>query len=92
MEHIQNSFAKLMENENFKNRYEVLKAEVMTHPRVKEFIDEHKGEVTTSMIERSLVKLYEYIGQSVGCVDCPDLGSCKICYKGTSQSLLFKGR
>ncbi len=25
MEHIQNSFAKLMENENFKNRYEVLK-------------------------------------------------------------------
>ena len=32
----------------FKNRYEVLKAEVMAHPRVKEFIDEHKGEVTTS--------------------------------------------
>ena len=42
MEHIQNSFAKLMENENFKNRYEVLKAE-MAHPRVKEFIDEHQG-------------------------------------------------
>ena len=35
MEHIQNSFAKLMENENFKNRYEVLKSEVMAHPRVK---------------------------------------------------------
>lgn len=49
----------------------------MAHPRVKEFIDEHRGEVTTSMIERSLVKLYEYIGQSVGCADCPDLGSCK---------------
>lgn len=92
MEHIQNSFAKLMENKNFKNRYEVLKAEVMAHPRVKEFIDEHKGEVTTSMIERSLVKLYEYIGQSVGCADCPDLGSCKTCCKDMSQSLLSKVR
>lgn len=91
MEHIQNSFTKLMENKNFKNRYEVLKAEVMAH-RVKEFIDEHKGEVTTSMIERSLVKLYEYIGQSVGCADCPDLGSCKICYKDMSRSSSSKVR
>ena len=38
------------------------------------------------MIERSLVKLYEYIGQSVGCADCPDLGSCKTCCKDMSKA------
>ncbi|WP_459499167.1 primosomal protein DnaI [Bacillus sp. C1] len=92
MEHIQNSFAKLMQNENFKNRYEVLKAEVMAHPRVKEFIEEHKGEVTTSMIERSLVKLYEYIGQSVGCGDCPNLESCKNMIQGYEPKLIIQGK
>lgn len=51
-----------MENENFKNRYEVLKVEVMVYLCVKEFIDEYKGEVMIFMIECSFVKLYEYIG------------------------------
>lgn len=92
MEPIQNTFAKLMQNENFKNRYEVLKEEVMAHPRVKSFIEEHKGEVTTSMVERSLVKLYEYIGQSVGCKDCPNLESCKNMIQGYEPKLIIQGK
>ena len=92
MEPIQNTFAKLMQNANFKNRYEVLKEEVMAHPRVKAFIEEHQGEVTTSMIERSLVKLYEYIGQSVGCKDCPNLESCKNMIQGYEPKLIIQGK
>ncbi|PHA00716.1 primosomal protein DnaI [Bacillus pseudomycoides] len=92
MEPIQNTFTKLMQNENFKNRYEVLKQEVMAHPRVKEFIEEHQGEVTTSMIERSLVKLYEYTGQSVGCLDCPNLESCKNMIQGYEPKLIIQGK
>lgn len=92
MERMQNTFTKLMQNENFKNRYEVLKAEVMAHPRVKEFIEEHKGEVTTSMVERSLVKLYEYIGQSVGCKDCPNLETCKNMIQGYEPKLVIQGK
>ncbi|MEH6888658.1 primosomal protein DnaI [Bacillus sp. JJ864] len=92
MEPIQNTFAKLMKNENFKNRYEVLKEEVMAHPRVKAFIEEHQGEVTMSMVERSLVKLYEYIGQSVGCKDCPNLESCKNMIQGYEPKLIIQGK
>ena len=44
------------------------------------------------MIERSLVKLYEYIGQSVGCVDCPDLGSCKNMLQGYEPKLVIQGK
>ncbi|HDX9587451.1 primosomal protein DnaI [Bacillus multifaciens] len=92
MEPIQNTFAKLMQNENFKNRYEVLKEEVMAHPRVKSFIEEHQGEVTMSMVERSLVKLYEYIGQSVGCEDCSNLESCKNMIQGYEPKLIIQGK
>ena len=81
-----------MKNENFKQRYEVLRQEVIEHPRVKEFIDLHNGDVTTSMIERSLVKLYEFIGQSVGCEGCPNLASCKNMIQGYEPKLIIQGK
>lgn len=92
LNHIQNSLAKLMQNKDFKHRYEALRSEVMKNPRIKEFIAENQGEVTTSMIDRSLVKLYEYVGQSIGCSDCPNLGSCKNMLQGYEPKLIIQGK
>ncbi|GAA3320708.1 hypothetical protein GCM10020331_032810 [Ectobacillus funiculus] len=85
MEHVQNSFANLMKkNEDFKKRYASLKEQVLSHPRIQQFLLEQEGEVTTSMLEGSLVKLYEYIGQSMNCDDCQTLEQCKkICCRAT---------
>ena len=47
MESYSKSFTKLDGNKTLKSGYEVLKAEVMAHPRVKEMCSEHKGEVTS---------------------------------------------
>ncbi|MFD3445353.1 primosomal protein DnaI [Microbacteriaceae bacterium 4G12] len=92
MEHIQNAFTKLNQNENFKKRYESLKQEVMAHPRVQQFIKEHPEEVTTSMLERSLIKLYEYIGQSVACDHCQSLDVCKNMIPGYHPHLVIQGK
>ncbi|WP_369902327.1 primosomal protein DnaI [Bacillus manliponensis] len=92
MEPIQNAFANLMNKESFKKRYEDLRQEVMVHPRVQAFLEEHKGEVTTSMVDRSLVKLYEYIGQSVGCKECPSLENCKNMIQGYEPKLIIQGK
>jgi primosomal protein DnaI len=91
MEHIQNALTKLKQNEDFKKRYESLKKEVISHPRVKEFIDKNE-EVTTSMLERSLVKLYEYIEQSVGCSECESLERCKNMIQGYHPHLVIQGK
>ncbi|MFX3623955.1 MAG: primosomal protein DnaI [Ectobacillus sp.] len=92
MEPIQGAFKKLIQNEDFKKRYESMREEVMSHPRIKQFVEEHKGEVTTSMLERSLIKLYEYIGQSVDCKECPSLEECKNMLQGYHPHLVIQGR
>jgi primosomal protein DnaI len=91
MEPIQNAFAKLIQKEGFRKRYESLREEVISHPRIKQFIAEHE-EVTTSMLERSLVKLYEYIGQSVECNECPSLEGCKNMLQGYHPHLVVQGK
>ncbi|UOY94263.1 primosomal protein DnaI [Ectobacillus sp. JY-23] len=91
MERIQNAFGQLIQREGFKERYEALKQEVMSHPRVKEFVNTHE-EVTSSMVERSLMKLYEYIGQSVSCENCPNLDGCKNMIQGYHPHLVIQGK
>ncbi|MBO9130596.1 primosomal protein DnaI [Bacillus sp. 165] len=92
MERMQNAFAKLIKNENFKNRYEALKEEVMSHPRIQLFLAEHKDTVTNEMIERSLIKLYEYIGQSIECEGCGSLAQCKNMLQGYHPHLVIQGK
>ncbi|WP_028400930.1 primosomal protein DnaI [Ectobacillus panaciterrae] len=91
MEPIQNAFGKLIQKEGFKERYESLKEEVISHPHIQQFIEEHE-EVTTSMVERSLIKLYEYIGQSVACKECPSLEGCKNMIQGYHPHLIIQGK
>ncbi|WP_342044688.1 primosomal protein DnaI [Bacillus sp. OTU530] len=92
MEHVQNSFANLMKNEDFKKRYASLKEQVLSHPRIQQFLLEQEGEVTTSMLEGSLVKLYEYIGQSMNCDECQTLEQCKNMLQGYHPHLVIQGK
>lgn len=63
MENINETLKRLSSNPSFRKRYEEMKQEIITHPDIRAFLDAHHGEVTKSMIEKSWMKLYEFISQ-----------------------------
>ncbi|MFF3023600.1 primosomal protein DnaI [Gottfriedia sp. NPDC057948] len=92
MEPIQNAFSALMKNKQFQDTFQKMRQEVRSHPKIISFLAEHKNEITDQMIDSSLVKLYEYIGQSVNCEDCPSFNECKNMVHGYHPHLMIQGK
>jgi primosomal protein DnaI len=91
MKPIQDSLKKLSNHAGFQQRYEQIKHEVLNHSEVREFINAHQDEITNDTINRSLVKLYEYINQSKECNKCESLNTCKNMLQGFHPHLELKG-
>lgn len=92
MEHMSNSFKKLTNRPDFNERYNELKKEVLNNPDVQAFITKHTNEIEEGMINRSLMKLYEFINQSKRCEKCPSLSECKNILEGYHPLLIIQGR
>ncbi|GGI10259.1 primosomal protein DnaI [Gottfriedia solisilvae] len=92
MEPIQNAFTALMKNKQFQDTFEKMRHEVRSHPKVAPFLIQNKNEITDDMIDKSLNKLYEYIGQSVECHDCPTFEGCKNLVQGYHPHLIIQGK
>jgi primosomal protein DnaI len=88
---INETLSKLINREDFKKRYEQLKNEVLSHPEVHSFIRKHQDVITEGAIDRSLIKLYEFIGQSKNCNQCPSLEQCRNILKGYHPHLVVQG-
>src|SRR5690606_4407711 len=82
---------KLSNNTNFQQRFEQIKHEVLNHPHIRSFINAHEDQITNDVINRSLVKLYEYINQSKECDKCESLSTCKNMLQGYHPHLVFTG-
>jgi primosomal protein DnaI len=91
LDSIQNSLKKLAGSQTFKERYEKMRQEIMQDDYVKHFIEKNQGKVTKTMVDNSMMKLYEYISQSKQCVDCPSLSECKNMMKGYDPHLVIRG-
>lgn len=89
MERINQTLKRLASNENFQKRYEKMRNETLNHPDIKSFIRKHQNEITEEMIEKSLIKLYEYTNQSKDCELCPGLDSCINIMKGYHPELVL---
>ncbi|MFY4774642.1 primosomal protein DnaI [Metabacillus sp. RGM 3146] len=92
MEQIGQAMKNVTGREDFQTRLQGLKKEVTSHPDVKPFLELHKDELNDDIIDRSLIKLYEYIGQSKNCSDCPSLGECKNLVQGYHPHLVLQGK
>lgn len=77
--------------ENFAKRLEHLKHEVLNNPEVRDFLDRHQDRLTEGMIDRSLMKLYEYANQSKDCNKCDNLDRCRNILQGYHPQLVFHG-
>ena len=90
MKPIQTSLKKWMnENKDFKSRHLQLKSDVLSHPKITQFMKEHP-QITDEEIEKRLNKLYEFTTQSVQCEKCSTFGNCKNILKGYSPILRFE--
>lgn len=93
MRNIKDSLQGLIKNDaNFRERYENIRKEIISHPKVEAFFIEHREELSKDMVERSLMKLYEFIGQSTNCGECESLEACKNILKGYEPHLVIKDK
>ncbi|MBY0124041.1 primosomal protein DnaI [Bacillus sp. S/N-304-OC-R1] len=90
MEKINDTLKRLAGKENFQQRYERQRRETLNHPDVKAFLKSHEEELTDSMIEKGMVKLYEYSNQSKECNKCPSLDGCVNFMKGYHPKLVIE--
>lgn len=89
MKPIQTSLQRwIQDNETFQQRHETMKREILTHPQIVEFLNEHP-QITEKEIDKRLNKLYEYMTQSIRCDKCQNYESCKNMLQGYSPILQY---
>jgi len=89
MENIRETINRISNRDDFQKRITMIRQEIMAHPDVRAFLLEHQDEVSGPMIDRSLVKLYEFVSQSRGCKECPSLEQCKNIIPGYEPELVL---
>ncbi len=89
MERIGDTMKRVVNAPSFAARYEELRKEVMDNVDVQSFLSEHANEINSEVVERSLVKLYEFATASHGCGKCSSLSNCINVVKGTEPKLVL---
>nr|WP_295969923.1 primosomal protein DnaI [uncultured Bacillus sp.] len=89
MEKINDTLKRLVGNENFQKKYREMREQILKDPDVQSFLQAHQDEVSPEMIERSLMKLYEYGNQSKQCQKCQGLDHCINLMQGYSPELVI---
>lgn len=90
MEKINDTLKRLAGNANFQKRYEMQRRETLNNPDVQDFLKSHEDEVTADMINKGLIKLFDYAQQSKECNQCPSLEGCKNVMKGYHPKLVIQ--
>ena len=89
MEPIRETMKRVVNAPAFSERYNDMRKEVLEHPGVQKFLEEHSDEINKDIVDRGLMKLYEYIEQSHDCNKCPSLGECVNHLKGFEPNLVL---
>lgn len=89
MEKINETLKRFAGNGNFQRKYQEMREQILNDPDVLSFLYEHQDEITSQMIEKSLMKLYEYANQSKQCQKCLGLDRCVNLMQGYSPELVI---
>lgn len=76
------------QHKGFKERHDAMKTEILQHPEIIQFLQEHP-EINKRTIEKRLNRLYEYITQSNNCAQCSKLHSCINLVQGLTPKLQY---
>lgn len=90
MEPIRETMKRVVNAPAFSERYNDMRKEVLEHPGVQKFLEQHSSEIDKSTVDRGLHKLYEYIDQSHDCHKCPSFEGCVNHLKGFEPNLVLE--
>lgn len=90
MEPIRDTLKRVVNAPAFAERYDDMRKEVLEHPGVQKFLEEHADEIDKGIVDRGMVKLYEYIEQSHDCNKCSGLNGCINYLKGFEPNLVLE--
>ncbi|BAD77006.1 MULTISPECIES: primosomal protein DnaI [Geobacillus thermoleovorans group] len=91
MERVNHLLQRLLGNQRFKQRYEQMKRYILEHPDVQPFLRAHERQLSADAVDRSLMKLYEFIEQHGNCRQCPGLERCNNMLPGYHPNLVVNG-
>lgn len=89
MEKINQTLKRLASHENFQKRFAQMREDTLANPDVRDFLRKHQQDITEEIIEKSLMKLYEYTQQSRYCHKCESLEACTNMMKGYHPELIL---
>lgn len=89
MERIGNTLKRVVNPSDLAARYAEVRNEVMESPAVQHFIAEHSTSIDKSVVEKSLMKLYEFVSASHQCDKCPNVEGCINVMKGFEPKLVL---
>lgn len=89
MEPINETLKRVIKSPDFSTRYESIRNEIIEDPGIQKFISENDQEITKSVVDRGLGKLYEYTSQHQDCDDCPSVRECENMMKGFIPKLIL---
>ncbi|WP_100402135.1 primosomal protein DnaI [Bacillus sp. FJAT-42315] len=90
MKKIDETMKRLTSSPDFQTRYENMRKEILNDPSIQQFIKEHEQEISSNVINKNLMKLYEYKSQSFSCDKCPNLDGCINVVKGFEPKLVWR--
>lgn len=61
MENVGNAMGEVMRRQQWSDRFQAMKQEILQHPEVAQFLNEHQEQLTDEMIDRSISNLNEFI-------------------------------
>lgn len=61
MENVGNAMGEVMRRQQWNDRFQAMKQEILQHPEVAQFLNEHQEQLTDEMIDRSISNLNEFI-------------------------------
>lgn len=76
----------ILMNKDFQKKHTQMKQSILNDPSVQSFLLNHPN-ISESVIDKNLVKLYEYLTQSKQCDNCTSLSACKNILPGYSPVL-----
>jgi len=82
----------LTQSKGFSARYEALKKETLSNPEIQMFLNRHSSSIDEEMIEKSLMKFYDYTTQQKDCSQCPSLAECQNTVQGYIPHMKLQGK
>ncbi|WP_240374643.1 primosomal protein DnaI [Bacillus piscicola] len=87
MQSIRSSLDAYRGKSQWHKRYETLKQEVLSYPKIQSFLTKHP-QIPNEQIERNMAKLFEYKRERQHCDSCPGLADCPNMMKGYQPEIV----